>query len=164
MTSIEDIPAELRWEIAAKYATALPVVYDMIFRKALGAKYDAIELPIWIEGGKDAKKIADALRLPTETLKDLGDAYGIISTVLFGPELKWKMTEMGRDRLTTKVTGCPLLNRAVELGMNTALLLNACRAYNRSAVENLNPRYTWRSVKRMCTGDPHCENFIELRK
>lgn len=164
MAGIEDIPAELRWEIAAKSATALPIVYDMIFRKALGARYDAIELPIWIEGGKEVKRIADSLGLPAENSKDISDTYGIISTILFGPELKWRAIEKGIDRTVGKVTGCPLLNRALEMGMNPAMLLGACQAFNRSAVENLNPRYTFRSKKRMCTGDPYCENVIESRR
>lgn len=164
MTNIEDIPAELRWEIAAKSATALPVIYDMIFRKALGAKYDAVELPIWIEGGKEVKKIATALGLPAENASDISDTYGIISTILFGPELKWKTIEKRIDRTAGKVTGCPLLNRALETGIDPAMLLSACQEYNRSAVENLNPKYTIRSKKRMCTGDPYCENVIELRR
>ncbi len=163
MVRIEDIPAELRWEIAAKSATALPVVYDMIFRKALGMKYDAIELPIWVEGGKEVKKIAQAMDLPTKNASDISDTYGIISTILFGPELKWRAIEKGIDRTVGKVTGCPLLNRALEMGMNPAVLLSACQAYSRSAVENLNPMYTIKSKKRMCTGDPYCENIIEMR-
>jgi len=35
MVSIEDIPAEKRWEIAAKSASAMPLIYDMHFRKSL---------------------------------------------------------------------------------------------------------------------------------
>jgi hypothetical protein len=46
MISIEDIPAEKRWEIAAKSASAMPLIYDMIFRKVLGEKYDEIERPL----------------------------------------------------------------------------------------------------------------------
>jgi hypothetical protein len=164
MTEIEDIPAYLRWEIAAKSATALPVVFDMIFRKALGERYDAIELPIWVEGGKEVNRIADALGLPKENAGDISDTYGLISKILFGPELKRKVSKRRTDRAVSRRTGCPLLNRAVELGMNPALLLNACQAYNRSAVENLNPKYTVRSVKSMCIGDPYFENVIEPKK
>ena len=164
MVKIEDIPAELRWEIAAKSATTLPIVYDMIFRKALGAKYDAIELPIWVEGGKEVKKIAQALGLPKENAKDISDTYGIISKIIFGPELNSKMIERKADRAISRGTGCPFLNRAVEMGMNPALLINACQAYNRSAIENLNQKYTIKSTKQMCKGDLYCENIIEPKK
>lgn len=161
---IGDIPAEVRWEIAAKSATALPLVYDMIFRRALGPKYDEIELPIWIEGGKEVKKIAEALSLPTENAREISDTYGIVSKILFGPELEWKKMVDGDFKTVTRVTGCPLLNRALEMGVYPGVLLSACQAYSRSAVENLNPRYTHRHKQSMCAGDPYCETSIELRK
>ncbi len=161
---MSDIPAEVRWEIAAKSATALPVIYDMIFRKALGSKYDEIELPIWIEGGREVKKIADALHLPAQNAREIGDAYKIVSKVLFGPELRVKKTAEGDFKVVGRVIGCPLLNRALEMGVRPGVLINACQAYSRSAVENLNPRYTHRHTRRMCMGDPYCEAVIELKK
>ncbi len=164
MVTVEDIPAELRWEIAAKSVTAMPIIYDIIFRKALGAKYDAIELPIWVEGGKDVKKVAHALGLNTENAKDISDTYGIISKIIFGPELKTSVSQEKADRTVSRGTECPFLNRAIEMGMNPALLINACQAYNRSAIENLNQKYTIKSTKQMCKGDPYCENIIELKK
>ncbi len=42
MVSIEDIPAEQRWEIAAMAASAIPLAYDIAFREAIGEKYDEI--------------------------------------------------------------------------------------------------------------------------
>ena len=42
MVSIEDIPAEQRWEIAARAASAIPFAYDIAFREAIGEKYDEI--------------------------------------------------------------------------------------------------------------------------
>jgi hypothetical protein len=49
MVSIEDIPAEQRWEIAARAASAIPFAYDIAFREAIGEKYDEIEQPIYLE-------------------------------------------------------------------------------------------------------------------
>jgi hypothetical protein len=164
MAKIEQIPSHLRWEIAAKSATALPVLYDIIFRKALGGRYDATMLPIWVEGGREVKMIADALGLPKENAKDIGETYGLIAKILFGPEMKSSVSKRRADRAAMKGTRCPLLNRALEMGMDPALLLNACQAFNRSAVENLNPKYTVRSAKSMCTGDRYCENVIEPKK
>lgn len=163
MDKIDDIPAGLRWEIAAKSATALPIVYDMIFRKVLGEKYDHIELPIWVEGGKEVKKIAQALGLPVENARDISNTYGIISKIIFGPELKMNLVEKSADRVVSHGLECPLLNRAVEMGANPALLIGACQAYSRSAIENLNHKYTIRTTKRKCRGDPYCENIIELK-
>ena len=47
MVRIEDIPAETRWEIAAKSASALPLFYEKYFRKVLGDRYDDIERSLW---------------------------------------------------------------------------------------------------------------------
>jgi hypothetical protein len=43
--------------LAAKSASAMPLIYDMYFRKVLGEKYDEIERPIWTEGGKEVKNL-----------------------------------------------------------------------------------------------------------
>jgi hypothetical protein len=102
--------------------------------------------------------------LPKENAGEISDTYGLISRILLGPELKLRISKRRMDRAVSKGTGCPFLNRAVERGMNPALLLNACQAYNRSAVENLNPKYTVRSSKSMCTGDPYCESVIEPKE
>lgn len=69
MASIEDIPLEKRWEIAAKSASAMPLMYDMHFRKVLGEKYDEIEQPLWIELGKELKNFATAMGLPSRNAK-----------------------------------------------------------------------------------------------
>lgn len=76
----------------------MPIIYNILFRKALGARYDSIELPIWVEGGKEVKKIAQALGLPSENAVDISDTY------------------------------------------------------------------TMKTIKRMCNGDPYCENAIELKE
>jgi hypothetical protein len=92
MISIEDIPAEKGWEIAAKSASSMPLIYDMHFRKVLGEKYDEIERPIW-EGGKEVKNLATALGLPSENAIEVNEAFGVIGTILFGPEFKFGIVE-----------------------------------------------------------------------
>lgn len=88
MVSIEDIPAEVRWEIAAKAASAIPLAYDRVFREVLGDKYDEIERPIYVEAGKEMKSLATALGLPTDNARDLGDIKRVLFTILYGPECK----------------------------------------------------------------------------
>jgi hypothetical protein len=53
-------------------------------RKALGERYDAAMLSIWVEGGREMKRIADALGLPKENAGDISDTYGLISRILLG--------------------------------------------------------------------------------
>ena len=165
MVSIEDIPAEQRWEIAARAASAIPLAYDIAFREAIGEKYDEIERPIYIEAGKEIKNLASALGLPTGNAREINETSGIIATILNGPELKVETTEEGDDRTVGTVTQCPILNRAVEMGLDPKIVaLTACQTYHKSAVENLNPGFNLQVNKSMCSGDPYCEMVIERRK
>ena len=165
MVSIEDIPVEQRWEIAARAASAIPFAYDIAFREAIGEKYDEIERPIYVEAGKEIKNLASALGLPTGNAREIDETFGIIATILNGPEFKGEATEEGDDRTVGKVTQCPTLNRAVEMGLDPQIVaLTACKTYCKSVVENLNPAFTQQFNKRMCSGDPYCEMVIERRK
>jgi len=163
MVSLEDIPAEVRWEIAAKAASAIPLAYDMVFREVLGDKYDEIERPIYTEAGKAMKGLVAALGLPTDNARDLGDIK-ILLTILYGPECKVGMVEGTEDRAVVKVTGCAVLNQALDMGLDPKVVcLAACRTEGESVIENLNPKYTQRFTRNMCAGDPYCEIVIELK-
>ncbi|HID38691.1 MAG TPA: hypothetical protein EYP36_04160 [Calditrichaeota bacterium] len=165
MISIEDIPAEQRWEIAARVASTIPFAYDIAFREVIGEMYDEIERPIYVEAGKESKHLASILGLSTGNAREINETLGIITTILYGPEIQFETTEEGDDRTVGRVTQCPNLNRAVELGLDPQIIiLNACQAYTKSAIETLNPVFTQRFNKRMCSGDPYCEMVIERRK
>ena len=165
MVSIEDIPAEQRWEIAARAASAIPFAYDIAFREAIGEKYDEIEQLIFVEAGKEFRNLASALGLPTGNAREINETFGIIATILNGPELKGETTEEGDDRTVGKTTQCSMLNRAVEMGLDPKIVApTGCQAFCKSAVENLNQGFTLQINKRMCGGDPYCEMVIERRK
>ena len=165
MVSIEDIPAEQRWEIAARAASAIPFAYDIAFREAIGEKYDEIEQFIFVEAGKEIKNLASALGLPTGNAREINETFEVIGTILNGPEFKAETTEEGDDRTVGRTTQCPMLNSAVEMGLDPQIVaLTACQTYHKSAVENLNPGFTHHFNKRMCGGDPYCEMVIERRK
>ena len=162
MVSIEDIPSEKRWEIAAKSASAMPLIYDRHFRKVLGDKYDEIERSIWTEGGKEVKNLAAALGLPSDNAIEVNDAFGVIGTILFGPEFRFGIVEATKDRVVGKVIECPILNRAREMGLHPeTVALKVCMTFNKSAVENLNPEYTHRLNANMCSGSRYCEMITE---
>lgn len=165
MVSIEDIPAEQRWEIAARAASAIPFAYDIAFREAIGEKYDEMERPIMVEVGKEFKNLASALGLPTGNAREIDETFEVIGTILNGPEFKAETTEEGDDRTVGKTTQCPMLNRAVEMGLDPQVVaLTGCQTYHKSAIENLNPGFTHHFNNTMCSGDPYCESVIERRK
>jgi hypothetical protein len=50
MVTINDIPAEVRWEIATKAANSQSVFYDMFVRQIIGYRIDEIWNAIMTEG------------------------------------------------------------------------------------------------------------------
>jgi len=112
----------------------------MHFREVLGEKYDEIERHIWTEGGKESNKLATALGLPSGNAIEVNEAFGVIGTILFGPEFKFGIVEETKDRVVGKVIECPILNRAREMGLDPeTVALKACMTFDKSAVENLKP-------------------------
>jgi hypothetical protein len=72
MVDAKDIPAEMKWEIAAKSATAMPWVYGMALRGLIDEKrFHEIDQQIWKEGGREAKRLADKLNLPSRNAKEV---------------------------------------------------------------------------------------------
>ena len=165
IVNISDIPAEIRWAIATKSATALPWAYGIAFQEVIGKeRFYEITRQIWTEGGKEAKGIADMLRLPTGNAREVDNTWGIIGEILDGPEIKWDVVEEEDNRVVTRITGCPFLNRAREMGIDPKDTFKSCQAYCRSMVENLNLKYTHRFESGMCLGSPYCKSVVELKK
>ena len=98
---------------------------------------------------------------PPEKETEIDELFCVVSNVIFGPKFDWDILEDGDERMVMKVTGCPLLKKAQENGRDLKELSCVCQNYCRSAVENLNPGYTQWYAKKMCAGDPYCENVIE---
>ncbi|MCK4937884.1 MAG: hypothetical protein KAR85_04700, partial [Methanosarcinales archaeon] len=114
---------------------------------------------------KEFKNLASVLGLPVGNAREVSQTFGIIGTIINGPEMKAETTEESDDRTVVKLTQCPLLNRAIEMRLDPKIVAStACQTYLKSAIENLNPEFTQQSNKRMCSGDPYCEMVIERRK
>jgi Glu-tRNA(Gln) amidotransferase subunit E-like FAD-binding protein len=164
MVSIKDIPAEARWEIAPKAANLQSVVCDMLVRQIIGDKIDEIWKTIMSEGGKGSKAMAESLGLPARNAKEIEEALSIISTILLGPEFESDILEANEDRVMVRLTGCPMLNAHRTVGGPMVGTPAHCQEFCQNSVQSLNPHYTIRYSKRMCTGDPYCEYAIELKK
>lgn len=170
MVDIGNFPVELRWKIAAKSASTLLLTQEKIYREILGKDYkkiqpliDTINYVSWIQGGKNASNLSNYLGLPTRTAEELDKAHRLISVILHGAEIKYKIVDAAKNNVKTQITNCPFLNRAKELGLESNYLFENCRAYNKTFVNNLNPKYRKRFTKAMCKGDEYCETTTELK-
>jgi hypothetical protein len=161
---LDSIPDRMKWQIASKLASTLPLFYDLAFRKEIADRYDEIERDIWIEIGQQARDLAVSYQLPVGNAEQIADTLQVVSTVFFGPEFRGEKLVVNRDRTTVMKTRCPFLLRELEICQPNDLFFQKCMAFSISAVESMNPDYTLRFVRSMCTGDKTCEAKILLKK
>jgi hypothetical protein len=166
MVGIKDIPAETRWEIATRSANFSIVAQDALLRAAFDnhEKIDEIEQRIWAEGGRGVRNIATALGLPSGNAIEIDEALGVVSAIILGPGFDAEVTEASESRVTARITSCPMLNAHRTLGVPAAGTHLHCQAFCENGIQGMNPRYTTRYTKRMCTGDDCCEYTVELKR
>jgi hypothetical protein len=157
---LDSIPERVRWQVAAKLASTLPVYYDIAFRKEMGERYDEIERDVWLETGRQARELAVSYQLPTGNAEQIARALEVVSIVFFGPEFRDEHLVVSRERTTLRKTRCPFLLRELEMHRQTDLFFHKCLAFSIGAVESMNPEYTLRFVRSMCAGDKACEMKI----
>ena len=154
------IPEEARWQLSARIAATLPVIYRAAFVDIIGDKYDRIEQQVWVVLAQEAKSLAKTYRLPVGTAKDLASTLDIITTIFFGPEIKSEQVAFDEDRAAILVKRCPLMLREESVYGEPGAAFNRCLAFSIAAVEALNPAYTLRFVRSTCQGDRNCEMKI----
>ncbi|OEC86984.1 MULTISPECIES: L-2-amino-thiazoline-4-carboxylic acid hydrolase [Methanobacterium] len=161
---LENIPAEVRWEISTKATMASAVGYGMALRQILDEDtVRQIELAIMSEAGKGIKSMAESLGLPAGNAKEVDDAFGVIGMILWG-KMDYKIIESSSDKVVQRITRCPNLNYHEEMNVPIITMPDLCQTFSTSAVEELNPKYTQSYSKRMCEGDKYCEYVVELKK
>ena len=154
---VHDIPDAIKWQVASRLASKLPVMYDFVFRGRVGDQYDELEQDIWIEIGKQSREVADALRLPLKTAPQVADAHRIVATIFFSADYSMEHLKIAEDRSALRVTRCPFVFRDMEIRGSKGPLFSRCLTFGITSVEALNPDYTLRFVRSMCMGDRACE-------
>ncbi len=151
------IPEDARWQVAARIAAVIPVLYRAAFADAIGEEYDRLEQQVWVVLAQEAKTVAKTFGLPVRTARELAATLDIITTMFFGPELKSEQVVFDDDRAVLLVKRCPLMHREEEVCGGPGAVFNRCLAFSIAAVEALNPAYTLRFVRSACQGDRNCE-------
>jgi hypothetical protein len=158
------VPEEMRWLVAAKIASLLPVTYGLVFRDVVGADYDRCEQQVWVALAHEAKIVARTFSLPVGNARDLSSTLDIIITLFFGPDIKSENIWFENDRAVLLLRKCPMMLREKELHAPPGDVFNRCLAFSIAAIEELNPEYTLRFVRCMCQGDRNCEMKIITKK
>jgi hypothetical protein len=157
MDPFERIPVDVRWKLAARGFSRLPLVYRRVIGNAADDQfYNEVERAIWQEQGKEAGTIARAFMMPVRTAREVAKAFGATSKVFFGQEYRYEIAEVAPDEAVLTMRGCPIKMRAEEMGEDVLAACNVCHAYGNAAVASLNQDFVLRFHSGMCTGDKAC--------
>ncbi len=80
-------------------------------------------------------------------------------TILFGPDAKGEVIEVGEDGAVIIVKRCPFLFGGSAVGIPYERAFHRCLAFNLSSQKKLNPDYASRYVRAMCMGDRQCKGL-----
>ena len=158
MNEPKDIANDVKWKIAARCAATLPSLYDSVFRKDVGNRYEALEHEVWMELAPMAYDIAKDLSLPVSSGEEIAHTFGTIMTILFGAGYKTEAMELSEKSGVLIVRRCPLLDHGQTIPQNT---FHKCMAFTLAAVPLLNKNYTARFVRAICMGERQCEIKIQ---
>ncbi|MDD1675214.1 MAG: hypothetical protein LUQ17_00825 [Methanomicrobiales archaeon] len=154
---MKETSAEIRWQIASKSASSLPVLYTIILRDYFGEESDRIAEEVWCHAGSGVSELATGLDLATDPADRLASGLLEILQTLFGTEFRGEILDLSSDRAVLLINRCPFLLRSVEFGRPTPAIFHPCMAFCVSATETLNGDYSVRFIRAMCMGDKNCE-------
>ena len=161
MRDLRSIPDDVKWKISAKGAARLPAMYEVVFSPVAGDRYDELEQEIWVEFSKFGFDIARSLKLPITNAEDIAQSMSIVRAILFGPDYKDEVMEVGDNGSVIIVKHCPFVAEAAGMGASPERAFKRCLAFTLSTQKNLNPNYKSRFVRAMCMGDRQCEIKID---
>lgn len=161
---LDDIPDGVKWKIATRTFQSFFSGYGLVFRQILDEKaVKYVEEAVWTERGKEVKKIADILKLPSKNAIEVNEALRTVRMIIMG-KLEHEIQDASSELVIDHFTTCPNFNAHKEMYIPVISMPDLCQAYCTSAVESLNPKFTQMFTKRMCAGDSYCESIIGLKK
>jgi len=138
-------------------------MYDTVFRPVAGKKYDKLEQEVWIRLAEFSFEIAHSLQLPVRNAQEIAESLRTVTAVLFGPDYKGEIIEVGEDGAVIIVKRCPFLLDGGIGGIPDGTF-HRCMAFTLTSQKNFNPKYAARYVRAMCMGDRQCEIKVEPEK
>lgn len=164
LTDLRSIPDETKWKLAAQCAARIPLLYEHVFRPVIGDAYDAHEQQVWTELADLAFDIARLLQLPVGNSREIAESLQIVRAILFGPEYKEEIIEVGEDGVVIVHRRCPFLLQGGVAGTADDGMFQRCMAFTLTSQNRFNPKYESRFVRAMCAGDRQCEIKIAVKK
>lgn len=118
---------------------------------------------IFLEVGKELKGIIDSVGLKAQDAIETFDAWVHVNQMMMG-KAEYEIKEATKDRVVFHITNCYVMDYSADLDIPIEMNVENCQKYCKTMVETINPKYTQRFTKMICTGDHYCEGVIELKK
>jgi len=161
MADLKSVPDAVKWQLAARNAALIPALYDRMFRKEIGDRYDEIEHEVWVALSRTSYDIATELSFPVDTAGNLAKSIMAVMIILYGPDFKNEILDVAEDRSVIVIRRCPfhaIGTPHLEHGENT---FHKCMAFTLMSVPLLNKKFQARFVRAMCLGERQCEIKVE---
>ncbi len=157
MPDLKAIPDETKWKLAAQCAALLPLLYGHVFRPVVGSAYDEHEQEIWLELANISSDIVRSLKLPARNAPEIAESIRTVNAILFGPDFKDEVIEVGDDGTVLVIRRCPFLLEGGGLGSPAEKMFHRCMVFTLALQNRINPGFESRFVRAMCMGDRQCE-------
>lgn len=162
MNQFERIPVDVRWKLAAQGFSALPFAYRRTIRDVAGDHlYNEVERVVWQGFGREAGVVARAFGMPLGNAREVAEAFAVSAKVFFGAEYRYEIRNSAPDEAELTIRGCAMVKRAKEMGEDPFAACNACHAFTKAAIPNLNPGYAPKYQSGICAGDSACSILVK---
>jgi hypothetical protein len=163
MNDRDRIPVEMRWRMATRLVTYLPLAFDRACREAGGPGCEEILHSVMQEAARESIPLVASFRLPKQNAAEIAKTLCVVSETFFGPGSGQRMIEGSGDQAVVRLTGCPIMANAAMTGIDPEDALRLCRTFHASAVAHLNPEYEYRISRALCQKNAFCEMVIEKK-
>jgi hypothetical protein len=158
---IENIPAEVRWSIAAQAHTSTATILDAAIQEAVGPeKREEILTNIYVGSAPAIKQMIDALGFPTDNAEAATKALTCAYAVMFGPEMQSEIIDASPQKSVSRVTQCAFPLRMKEMRVEFDCF-PVCTAMVKAAYHAIKPDLKV-AIGDKCIrrGDAYCGEYV----
>jgi predicted ArsR family transcriptional regulator len=164
MEHIRHIPMEIRWRIAARTLTFMPLAFARAFRETKGRSYEAVRSVAYREIAREITTLLSSFHFPATNAAEVAHAGDIIATIVFSPGMEGEPVEISHERVVFRIRECPVYGVSRETGIAPEMARKECEAFYAAMIEELNPAYSVAFSGGICTGSEFCDMTVARKE
>ncbi|KQC05807.1 MAG: hypothetical protein APR53_06770 [Methanoculleus sp. SDB] len=160
MDHIRHIPMEIRWRIAARTLTYMPLAFARAFGHRKSGSYEAVRSSVYREIAREIATLLSSFHFPATNAAEVAHTSDIIATIVFGPGMEGDPVEISHERVVFRIKECPVYHVSRETGIAPEMARKECEAFYTAMIEELNPAYSVAFSGGICTGSDFCDMSV----